>query len=197
MPSAVPNIARVDSSDIPKLIQTIERDGGVIVTNFTTKPIIDKVNAETQPWLDNDKPWQGALFPPETRRCTRLVGRSKTVRENWLTHPTLTAVTDHFLCKTTKNWYDQERHTYTSYPVLSISLTMDVRPGGKGQRLHRDNKVFHWEHTDRTATGYEKESDVSMGILVPGVKVTVDNGATAVCYFPSSCSPLHPLTKKR
>jgi ectoine hydroxylase-related dioxygenase (phytanoyl-CoA dioxygenase family) len=123
---------------------------------------------------------QGALFPKETRRCTALIGRSAAARQNWLVNPNLSRVMDHFLCKTTKNWYGHERHTYTTYPVLSISMTFDVRPGAKAQRLHRDDKNHHVDHTDRMKKGYKREDDVLMSVLIPGIETTVENGATLV-----------------
>lgn len=58
---------------------------------------------------------------------------------------------------------------------------MDVRAGAAGQRLHRDDKNFHMDHTDRTETGYQRENDLLMGVLIPGVESTKENGATLVC----------------
>ena len=57
---------------------------------------------------------------------------------------------------------------------------MDVRAGAAGQRLHRDDKNYHVDHKDQTQTGYQRESDVSLGVLVPGVQSTKENGATLV-----------------
>lgn len=58
MPSALPNICRVDFQDTEKVISTIERDGGVILTNFTSPAVVEKVNSEVQTFLDTDKPWK-------------------------------------------------------------------------------------------------------------------------------------------
>lgn len=57
---------------------------------------------------------------------------------------------------------------------------MDIGPGAKAQRLHRDDKNFHVHHEDQTQTGYRKESDVEMGFLIPGVESTMEVGATKV-----------------
>ncbi|KAI9726679.1 MAG: hypothetical protein M1834_008944 [Cirrosporium novae-zelandiae] len=175
-----PELQRVDFDDTVAIIEAIKKDGGVIAKNYTSLEDLEKVNAETKPYLDADKPWKGALFPPETRRCTRLIGRSETAREKWLVNQRLTEVLNYFVTKTTKNYYDQKQHTYTTYPVLSVSITMDVRPGAKGQRFHRDDKVHHVDHEDMTQTGYQREADISMAVLVPGCKTTIENGATLV-----------------
>jgi len=57
---------------------------------------------------------------------------------------------------------------------------MEIGPGGKAQRLHRDDKNHHVDHFDQTKSGYRIGSDVSMSFLIPGVATTVENGATQV-----------------
>jgi ectoine hydroxylase-related dioxygenase (phytanoyl-CoA dioxygenase family) len=57
---------------------------------------------------------------------------------------------------------------------------MSIGPGGKAQRLHRDDKNHHVDHMDQTSTGYKIGSDVSLAFLIPGVPTTKANGATLV-----------------
>lgn len=123
---------------------------------------------------------QGKLFPPETRRCTRLLGRSNTARREWVGSDRLFDILNHFLSKTTTIFYDDVPTTHTTLPILSTAATIDVRPGAIGQRIHRDDKVHHVDHEDMTSTGYKLGSDVSMSLLVPGVESTEENGATLV-----------------
>ncbi|KAL1618439.1 hypothetical protein SLS54_007166 [Diplodia seriata] len=80
--------------------------------------------------------------------------------------------------KTTPCWYNDDRHEYTVYPILSTSVTMECNPGGAGQRLHRDEKVHHATRDDQTESGYRMGSDVMMAFLVPGTQTTPENGAT-------------------
>lgn len=205
MPSAIApaSLRRVDFNDLDKVISTIEQDGGVILTGFTTLEVVAQVNSEVEPYLNNDKPWkvswympncrnslffsgspcrrqQGKLFPPETRRCTRLLGRSNTARREWVGSDRLFDILNHFLSKTTTIFYDDVPTTHTTLPILSTAATIDVRPGAIGQRIHRDDKVHHVDHEDMTSTGYKLGSDVSMSLLVPGVESTEENGATLV-----------------
>lgn len=121
---------------------------------------------------------KGDLFPPETRRCANLMGRSKTAREQWLVDPLVRTLTAKFVDKTTSNFYGETKHTYTSEAICSIAMTFDVGPGAKAQRLHRDDKNFHVNHEDQISTGYRVGSDVMMAFMIPGVKTTVENGAT-------------------
>ncbi|GCB27248.1 uncharacterized protein YJR154W [Aspergillus awamori] len=171
-------IRRIDRADVEAIIQAIIEDGCCIIKDFTDVATVMQVNEEVQPYLDADKPWKGDLFPPETRRCANLAGRSKTARENWLIDPLIRTLTARFVDKTTSNFYGETKHTYTSEAICSIAMTFDIGPGAKAQRLHRDDKNFHVDHEDQSATGYRVGSDVMMAFMVPGIKTTVENGAT-------------------
>lgn len=123
---------------------------------------------------------QGDLFPPETRRCARMASRSKTYREEWLVDPLVDKLTSVFVDKTTSNFYGETKHTYTSRAIINTALSMEIGPGGKAQRLHRDDKNHHIEHVDQTKAGYKIGSDLSMAFLVPGIATRYENGATMV-----------------
>jgi hypothetical protein len=123
---------------------------------------------------------QEDLFPPETRRCTRLIARSKTAGEEWLIDPLGTKLLSVFVGKTNHNYYGKTRHTYTSYAVVNTALSMEIGPGGKAQRLHRDDKNFHMTHEYQMKTGYKIGSDVELSFLIPSVDTTFENGATQV-----------------
>lgn len=70
MPSAVPipptsktpQLQRHHRTEIDKIIQTIIEDGCCIIKGFTTKDLVNQVNAETKPYLDADKPWKVLYF---------------------------------------------------------------------------------------------------------------------------------------
>lgn len=53
-----------------------------------------------------------------------------------------------------------------------------MRPNAVGQRLHRDDKMYHTTHSNATATGWTSGRDDGFGVFVPGIKTTVENGAT-------------------
>ncbi|KAL3427434.1 phytanoyl-CoA dioxygenase [Phlyctema vagabunda] len=174
-----PTLKRIPvDAPIEEFIDAITKDGGCICTNFVSVETVEKANAEVKPWLDADKPWNGKLFPPETRRCNRLLWRSETCREKFFMHPLYQALGEHFLSSTDPTWYDQKCHYYTSHPLMSAALGIDVRPNAAGQRLHRDDKMYHTRHADATSTGWTAGRDDGFGLFVPGIKTTVENGAT-------------------
>src|ERR1051326_4715732 len=157
--------------DSPRVafINAIERDGCVIIQNFTDMETLAKANSEVQPYLDAEEPAStvgGMQFQVQnasrvadfcpalnggTRTCTRLVGRSRTVREKFFADPLYQDLGEHFLAIETTNWMGSDAETNTTHPLLSISITMDIRPGAAAQRLHRDDKNHHARHNAASA----------------------------------------------
>ncbi|KAF2420714.1 PhyH-domain-containing protein [Tothia fuscella] len=165
----------IDLSDVQAAIDVVERDGCVILKGFSSHEDVQKVNKDAEPYLK-------AIFqdhvsksiPLGTARCSRLFGRSTTAREKWLQQPALNAILEHFLGTTTIS-YNSDDIIKTS-PILSASTTMDIRPGEKAQKLHRDD--FIWQQTHTVQTTYKPGADVGMGLIVAGVDTTAENGAT-------------------
>ncbi len=69
--------------------------------------------------------------------------------------------------------------------ILSVAATLDIGPGVKAQELHRDDFIWQQTHTVKEEQGYHMGSDVSMGLMVPGVDTTKANGATLVTILPT------------
>lgn len=52
-----PSVKRLERSDVQGIIRAIEEDGCCIIRDFTHPDTVEKVNKETQPFIDADKPW--------------------------------------------------------------------------------------------------------------------------------------------
>jgi hypothetical protein len=52
-----PSVKRIPKSDLEGIIRAIEEDGCCIIKNFTPAETVEKVNKETKPFIDADKPW--------------------------------------------------------------------------------------------------------------------------------------------
>lgn len=81
----VQRIAR--EAGLEAFIDAIKKDGCVVIKDFTDLESLEAANKEVQPYLDasisaSSKSTVGALNGG-TATCTRLVGRSKTVREKF------------------------------------------------------------------------------------------------------------------
>lgn len=113
-------------------------------------------------------------LPPATVRVSRFFGRSETAREVWLQQPSLLEILQYFLRTESVSYNGTEK--IVSDPILSAAATLDIGPGITAQELHRDD--FIWHQTHGSLKAYERGRDVGMGLLVPGVKTTLENGAT-------------------
>lgn len=59
-----PSVKRLPRSDVAGIIRAIEEDGCCIIQDFTQPDTVEKVNKETQPFIDADKPWIVSLCVP-------------------------------------------------------------------------------------------------------------------------------------
>jgi hypothetical protein len=70
-----PDYLRIDASEhIQKFVDCVKKNGAVIIKNFATQEQIDRVNEETRPYIENDKPWLVSRLssqPPRTM-CSRI-----------------------------------------------------------------------------------------------------------------------------
>ncbi|OCK75282.1 PhyH-domain-containing protein [Lepidopterella palustris CBS 459.81] len=167
------------NSPTASFIEALETDGCVVVQNFTDQETLAKAQREVQPYLDVDEPASlvGAL-QGSTKTCTRLIGRSSTVREAFFADSLYQDLVDHFLSIKTICYYGSESSINICYPLLSVAITMDMRPGTLAQKLHRDDKNHHARHT--AATTYHANRDMLLGLFVPGCDTSRENGATRV-----------------
>lgn len=67
-------------------VKAVEEDGCVIIQDFTDEESLQKAGEEVQPYLDASLEASGSTVGAlngGTATCTRLVGRSQTVREKF------------------------------------------------------------------------------------------------------------------
>ncbi|KAF4968688.1 hypothetical protein FSARC_3974 [Fusarium sarcochroum] len=162
-------------------IDAVEKDGCVIIKDFTDLESLEQAQKEVQPYLDESLSAAGSTVGAlngGTAICTRLVGRSKTVREKFFSDSLYQDISQHFIGLETKIWYGSEPTIQKSDPLLSISITMSSQPGSNAQKLHRDDKNHHARHTQ--ATEYTKGRDMLIGIFVPDCDTFKANGATRI-----------------
>lgn len=123
-------------------------------------------------------------LPRETTRCSRLFGRSATARETWLQQPAFLDILNHFLRTEFVIHHDEQDPSKNvvlkTDAILSAAATLDIGSGVKAQGLHRDDFIWQQTHGAASEGVYEKGRDVAMGLLVPGVPTSKENGATRV-----------------
>ena len=175
--ASIPRLSR--NQPIEDFVHALEREGCVIITDFTNEEDVRRANAEVEPWLNRQVSGAkvGALSG-NTRTVTRLISRSPTVREVFYADPLYQSLCEHFLTLETTSYYGDEARVGKSDPLLSIAITFSIPPGTPAQGLHRDNKNHHARHTH--ATEYSKGRDMLLGLFVAGCDTVKANGATRV-----------------
>ncbi|KIX08188.1 uncharacterized protein Z518_02844 [Rhinocladiella mackenziei CBS 650.93] len=133
-PATAATLQRVDTFDIEGLKSAIIEDGARAraLLQFKLRKKLDaspsqsswaKLTLSLSPtWTSISRGRKGALFHPETRRCARLVFRSRTIKEDWLVSP---LADEFFLAKTTSNYYGAQKHTYTTHLIVDVSHHQD------------------------------------------------------------------------
>lgn len=186
-----PAPAPIDPSFVPKcsiktlpaatastedILQILDTDGGLILTDFLDIDSLQRINEETKPYYAKEGPpgHDIPLVPKETVLLSGLVGKSKTMAKA-CEHPTLKELRNGILVE--RYDYKQEGlppKPITIDPLLSVSLTFNVGYGAPRQRLHRDDNIWHTNH-DKP---WRLEEESQFAILIAGVDVKRENGAT-------------------
>jgi len=161
------------------LIESIVRNGGVILRGVVNKEDLAAIEADVRPYIMKDQPWKGEFFPPETRRVTGLVQKSPTFTERIPGNPLYRSICTALLSSTHESWLGQKLETSVSSPQINNTIVFSIAPGAKRQELHRDD--MNW-HNELPPLASEKEykvgRDAAVGFFVAGKRTTKANGAT-------------------
>lgn len=61
-----PEVTELDASaPIEDIVSVIKRDGGIIIKNFLSHEVIDKIQSEADPWYSKLGKYEGKLFDPK------------------------------------------------------------------------------------------------------------------------------------
>ncbi|KAH8655361.1 phytanoyl-CoA dioxygenase family protein [Xylariales sp. PMI_506] len=183
--SPLPAVKEFDAATctIAELVDALRHTGGIIVRNLLSAEEIAQIEVDVRPWLEDDKPWDGEMFPQETRRAFSMLGKSKTFALRIVGHPLWLGVTDALLTSTLKsNWVGDKNEVSVSGPQLNNTIVFSIRPGAHNQPLHRDDAIHH---IDLPAVAeHEIGRDAGIGFFVAGKPSTKENGATR--FIPGS-----------
>lgn len=178
-PSYIPatSIATLPAnSAIEEILSIIERDGGVILTDFATPEQLAAIDDDVEAYRERTKTTEKsalAIIPKETLAIPGLVGKSATIAKV-CESPVLEGLRTHILQDRFSVIYEDSVEEYTIDPLLSISLTFYIGPGAPRQRLHRDDNVHGIKHGGQ----FELRKASQFGCLIAGSRTTRENGAT-------------------
>lgn len=122
-----------------KLISILNRDGGVIVRNLIPREQALQIKQDLKPSFDSDKPDPSGFFPETTQRATGLLGLSDACVE-LACNPLYIDVANALVSSSHTMWDGDRQVTVTGKPIISSTVAFRINPGGRQQRLHRDDK---------------------------------------------------------
>ncbi|KAJ4182042.1 hypothetical protein NW755_010731 [Fusarium falciforme] len=106
-------------------IRAIEQDGCVIIKDFADSESLNEAQREVQPYLDASKAAAGSTVGAlngGTAICTRLIGRSRTVKEKFFSDSLYQDIAEHFIGLETTccGVHRQEEIPFLSYPIEEV-----------------------------------------------------------------------------
>jgi len=135
-----------NSASVELVVETIEREGGVIISDFMTGDALAELQQQINEALNtsNFNP-DNAFLGASTRRASRLMARSDRMIDV-VTHPLYLGAARKILQKPVEVWFGED-HT-SIIPQIQIGMTQAIQlfPGQGKQPLHRDDTSFLWRH---------------------------------------------------
>lgn len=170
------------TAPIDDILQIIERDGGIVLTNFATPEDLASIDQDVSEHVEAARSHGASgipIIPKETTVVPGLVGKSPTVAKLCESF-----ILDQVRTRILEDRFSVQREEITEEnridPLLSISITFYIGPGAPRQRLHRDDNIHGIRHgPDFT---FKKASQI--GCLIAGSQTTRENGATM--FIPGS-----------
>ena len=177
---------RVDSFDAlstnaQELTESMKRNGAIYIRNLVSKDDINSIVQEMRPHLDDDIPWEGVCFPPQTKRLCGVVAKSDTYRKKVVMNPLWLALSEETLSTTSSGWFGDIKAESVSRPILGGTVCFRVCPGAGAQGLHRDSMAHHLVNPRTTTEEYKLDREVSLSLFLAGTRTTKENGATRFC----------------
>jgi ectoine hydroxylase-related dioxygenase (phytanoyl-CoA dioxygenase family) len=175
-PKAVTKIPATSSLD--EILAHLERDGGVILTDFVSQETMDKVDEELEPYNKPIAETDGYdnFIGRKTLVIPGLVGKSDTIANILDTNETIEKLLKIILEERYSAIFENHTEELVTEPLLSISVGFNVGHGSPRQALHRDDMNFSSKHHPDM-----KINEVDgFSCFLAGTRVTRENGATMV-----------------
>lgn len=167
-------ITTVSSTEsIENVVAVIERDGGVIVEDFLSEPVLQGLANDLEKILNATPYGEDEKFAgKKTRRAANLFARTSRAVDIAL-NPVFKGAAEAILRKPASFWIGEERVTMTPEVRIGVTQAIQIAPGQGAQPLHRDDGVFFWRHPQ-----YGREARVQVMVAVNDF--TAENGGTLV-----------------
>jgi ectoine hydroxylase-related dioxygenase (phytanoyl-CoA dioxygenase family) len=179
----ITSIAKIPShAPIEEILRIIEKDGGVILTNFASAEDLAAIDEDVEAHRTATRSTEKSalhIIPKETLSIAGLVGKSPTmlkICESPILEDLRTAILQEKFSVIREDFIEEN----TIDPLLSISLTFHIGYGAPRQRLHRDDNVHGIRHCGK----FNLNKANQFACLIAGCRTTRENGATM--FIPGS-----------
>lgn len=126
-------LARVaPDADSDFLLETMDRDGGLVIEGLLSPAVVDRIDRELTPAVTARGPgfrpgFDDSFYGSNTVRVQGVAAKSRTFVDEYLLHPTLLDIADRVLLPYCGDYW------------MSQSETIYIGPGNERQALHRDD----------------------------------------------------------
>ncbi|KAM5445272.1 Dioxygenase swnH2 [Microsporum audouinii] len=166
------------TSSLEEILENLERDGGVILTDFVSLETLDQIDKElephTKPIVDNDS--YDNFIGKKTLVIPGLISKSDTLANILDTNETIEKLLKVILEERYPAVFEGHTEELVVDPLLSISMGFHVGHGSPRQALHRDDMIFSSKHRPDM-----KINEVDgFSCFLAGTRITRENGGTMV-----------------
>ncbi|OJJ00288.1 hypothetical protein ASPVEDRAFT_149251 [Aspergillus versicolor CBS 583.65] len=180
-----PSLVTIDSSEpLEKIIKIIERDGGVIVSNFLSPELLQECMTAIEPFFQGRKTYNSKatheelgpdFFPEGSQRVYALLAKIPDQLSKIVRLPVWQGIMGQFLNDEFSSYTGERLVPQKSGYMLASTAALRLVPGAKPQPLHRD-QIAYQTRPDPNNPFFTP----MVGCLIAGSKSTYENGATAV-----------------
>jgi ectoine hydroxylase-related dioxygenase (phytanoyl-CoA dioxygenase family) len=160
-----------DPANLARVIEIIDRDGGVIVDDFVSPETLEGLRADLLPVIAERGTGREDFFGKQTRRLSRLFAHTRHCSEIAL-NPLFHDAARHFICVPRTGWLGDQPYEINCEINIGMTQLIQIAPGQGEQPLHRDDGAFQWSRS------FGKEARLQIMLAISDF--TAENGGTLV-----------------
>ncbi|KAF2965340.1 hypothetical protein GQX73_g8243 [Xylaria multiplex] len=166
------------TSSLEDILAVMERDGGVILTDFVSLETLDKIDEELEPYTGAIKESDSYdnFIGKKTLVIPGLVSKSDTIANILDTNETIEKLLKVLLEERYTAVYEGHTEEIVIDPLLSIAMGFYIGQGSARQSLHRDDMVFASNHHK----GMKVTENDGFSCFLANSDITRENGGTMV-----------------
>ncbi|KAI1829237.1 hypothetical protein DTO006G1_9827 [Penicillium roqueforti] len=179
-----PSLVTIDSSEpLEKIIKIIERDGGVIVSNFLSPEFLKDCMDAIEPFFQGRKTYDSQatheelgpdFFPEGSQRVYALLAKIPDQLSKIVRLPVWQGIMAQFLNDEFSSYTGDKLVPQKSGYMLASTAALRLVPGAKPQPLHRD-QIAYQTRADPNNPFFTP----MVGCLIAGSKSTYKNGPSS------------------